>query len=96
MSKIYNEKQKIFIEKLIDNIKTLMSNRDLINGDIDEEILNLIGEEVISRKEIIEIFEYEKSNKNSKLNKETLECLEDWAHGTFWDIKWENDFKEFA
>jgi hypothetical protein len=96
MTKVYNEKQKKFILKLINNIKTLESMGDPIPGDIDEEILNVIGDEAISRKEIIEIFEYEKSNKSKKFNEETIHCLEEWAHGTFWDIKWENDFKEFA
>ena len=85
------DKKSIFIEKLSNHVENL-SGVD----SIDENILDLIGTETISRKEIIEIYEQEKSNKNSKLNKETIECLHEWAYGTFWNIKWDNDFEDFA
>ena len=81
-----------FIEKLSNDIE----NQSGIPGEIDEIILDLIGQYEVSRKEIIEIYEQEKSNKNSKLNKETIECLNEWAHGTFWNDKWNNDFEDFA
>ena len=81
-----------FIEKLSNDIE----NQSGIPGEIDEIILDLIGENEVSRKEIIEIYEQEKSNKNSKLNKDTIECLHEWAHGTFWNDKWTNDFEDFA
>ena len=83
------DKKGIFIEKLIYDIETSF-------GSVDDHIENIIGTESISRKEIIEIYEQEKSNKNSKLNKETIECLNEFAHGTFWNDKWNNDFEEFA
>ena len=83
------DKKGIFIEKLIYDIETSF-------GSVDDHIENIIGIESISRKEIIEIYEQEKSNKNSKLNKETIECLNEFAHGTFWNDKWNNDFEEFA
>lgn len=85
-------KKNIFIEKLSNEVK----NQSDIPGEIDEIILDLIGQHEVSRKEIIEIYEQEKSNKNSKLNKETIECLNEWAHGTFWNDKWNNDFEDFA
>ena len=85
-------KKNIFIEKLSNEVK----NQSDIPGEIDEIILDLIGQHEVSRKEIIEIYEQEKSNKNSKLNKETIECLNEWAHGTFWNDKWNNDFENFA
>ena len=85
-------KKNIFIEKLSNEVK----NQSGIPGEIDEIILDLIGQQEVSRKEIIEIYEQEKSNKNSKLNKETIECLNEWAHGTFWNDKWNNDFEDFA
>ena len=85
-------KKNIFIEKLSNEVK----NQSGIPGEIDEIILDLIGENEVSRKEIIEIYEKEKSNKNSKLNKETIECLNEWAHGTFWNDKWTSDFEDFA
>ena len=85
-------KKNIFIEKLSKDVE----NQSGIPGEIDEIILDLIGENEVSRKEIIEIYEEEKSNKNSKLNKDTIECLHEWAHGTFWNIKWTNDFEDFA
>lgn len=85
-------KKNIFIEKLSNEVK----NQSGIPGEIDEIILDLIGQHEVSRKEIIEIYEQEKSNKNSKLNKETIECLNEWAHGTFWNDKWNNDFEDFA
>ena len=85
-------KKNIFIEKLSKDVE----NQSGIAGEIDEIILDLIGENEVSRKEIIEIYEEEKSNKNSKLNKDTIECLHEWAHGTFWNIKWTNDFEDFA
>jgi hypothetical protein len=85
-------KKNIFIEKLSNEVK----NQPGIPGEIDEIILDLIGQQEVSRKEIIEIYEQEKSNKNSKLNKETIECLNEFAHGTFWNDKWNNDFEEFA
>jgi len=85
-------KKNIFIEKLSNEFK----NQSGIPGEIDEIILDLIGQHEVSRKEIIEIYEQEKSNKNSKLNKETIECLNEWAHGTFWNDKWNNDFEDFA
>ena len=85
-------KKNIFIEKLSNEVK----NQSGIPGEIDEIILDLIGQHEVSRKEIIEIYEQEKSNKNSKLNKETIECLNEFAHGTFWNDKWNNDFEEFA
>jgi hypothetical protein len=85
-------KKNIFIEKLSNEVK----NQSGIPGEIDEIILDLIGQQEVSRKEIIEIYEQEKSNKNSKLNKETIECLNEFAHGTFWNDKWNNDFEEFA
>lgn len=85
-------KKNIFIEKLSKDVE----NQSDIPGEIDEIILDLIGENEVSRKEIIEIYEEEKSNKNSKLNKDTIECLHEWAHGTFWNIKWTNDFEDFA
>ena len=83
------DKKGIFIEKLIYDIETSF-------GSVDDHIENIIGTESISRKEIIEIYEQEKSNKNSKLNKETIQCLHEWAYGTFWDDKWANDFEDFA
>ena len=83
------DKKGIFIEKLIYDIETSF-------GSVDDHIENIIGTESISRKEIIEIYEQEKSNKNSKLNKETIESLHEWAYGTFWDDKWANDFEDFA
>lgn len=85
-------KKNIFIEKFSKDVE----NQSGIPGEIDEIILDLIGENEVSRKEIIEIYEEEKSNKNSKLNKDTIECLHEWAHGTFWNIKWTNDFEDFA
>ena len=85
------DKKSIFIEKLSNHVENL-SGVD----SIDENILDLIGTETISRKEIIEIYDQEKSNKNSKLNKETIECLHEWAYGTFWNDKWANDFEDFA
>ena len=85
-------KKNIFIEKLSNEVK----NQSGIPGEIDEIILDLIGQQEVSRKEIIEIYEQEKSNKNSKLNKETIECLNEFANGTFWNDKWNNDFEEFA
>ena len=85
-------KKNIFIEKLSNEVK----NQSGIPNEIDEIILDLIGQQEVSRKEIIEIYEQEKSNKNSKLNKETIECLNEFAHGTFWNDKWNNDFEEFA
>ena len=85
-------KKNIFIEKLSNEVK----NQPGIPDEIDEIILDLIGQQEVSRKEIIEIYEQEKSNKNSKLNKETIECLNEFAHGTFWNDKWNNDFEEFA
>ena len=86
------DKKNIFIEKLSKDVE----NQSGIPGEIDEIILDLIGENEVSRKEIIEIYEQEKSNKNSKLNKDTIECLHEWAHGTFWNDKWTNDFEDFA
>ena len=86
------DKKNKFIEKLSNDVE----NQSGIPGEIDEIILDLIGENEVSRKEIIEIYEKEKSNKNSKLNKETIECLNEWAHGTFWNDKWANDFEDFA
>ena len=86
------DKKSVFIEKLSKDVE----NQSGIPGEIDEIILDLIGENEVSRKEIIEIYEQEKSNKNSKLNKETIECLNEWAHGTFWNDKWNNDFEDFA
>ena len=86
------DKKSVFIEKLSKDVE----NQSGIPGEIDEIILDLIGENEVSRKEIIEIYEQEKSNKNSKLNKESIECLHEWAYGTFWDDKWANDFEDFA
>ncbi len=86
------DKKSVFIEKLSKDVE----NRSDIPGEIDEIILDLIGKQEVCRKEIIEIYEQEKSNKNSKLNKETIECLNEFAHGTFWNDKWTNDFEDFA
>ena len=86
------DKKSVFIEKLSKDVE----NRSDIPGEIDEIILGLIGDKEVSRKEIIEIYEQEKSNKNSKLNEETIECLNEWAHGTFWNDKWTNDLEDFA
>ena len=86
------DNKNIFIEKLSNDVE----NQSGIPGEIDEIILDLIGKQEVCRKEIIEIYEQEKFNKNSKLNKETIECLNEWAHGTFCNDKWTNDFEDFA
>ncbi len=77
-------------ENLIDKLATLIEEDGCVHGtvDIDECILGFIGVENVSRKVIIEIYDQEKSITNSKLNTETIECLKEWAHGTFWDDKW--------
>ena len=54
------DKKSVFIEKLSKDVE----NQSGIPGEIDEIILDLIGENEVSRKEIIEIYEQEKSNKN--------------------------------
>ena len=79
-------------ENLIDKLATLIENDASVpeTADIDECILGFIGVENVSRKVIIEIYDQEKSNTNSKLNTNTIECLKEWAHGTFWDIHWDD------
>lgn len=86
------DKKNKFIEKLSNDIE----NQSGIPDGIDEIILGLIGVNEVSRKEIIEVYEQEKSNKNSKLNKDTIQNLHEWAHGTFWNNYWDNDFEDFA
>ena len=78
-------------ENLIDKLSTHIENDASVpeTANIDECILDFIGVEHLSRKVIIEIYDQEKSNTNSKLNTETIECLYEWAHGTFWDDKWQ-------
>ena len=84
-----NDKKNKFIEKLSNDVENQA-------GIPDEIILGLIGVNEVSRKEIIEVYEQEKSNKNSKLNKDTIQNLHEWAYGTFWNNYWDNDFKDFA
>ena len=77
-------------ENLIDKLATLIEEDASVpeTADIDECILGFIGVENVSRKVIIEIYDQEKSNTNSKLNTDTIECLHTWAYGTFWDHIW--------
>ena len=55
-------------ENLIDKLATLIEEDASVpeTADIDECILGFIGVENVSRKVIIEIYDQEKSNKNSK------------------------------
>jgi len=80
-------------ENLIDKLATIIDDDASVpeTANISECILGFIGEENLSRKVIIEIYDQEKSNTNSKLNTETIEHLHEWAHGTFWDHIWEYD-----
>jgi hypothetical protein len=78
-----NKKNK-FLKKLTFVIETEF-------GQPDDMILDLIEEHQISRKEVTEIYEQEKLNKNSKLTDEAIECLKEWStHGTFWNHHWDN------
>ena len=78
-------------ENLIDKLSTIIDDDASVPETADgisECILGFIGVENLSRKVIIEIYDQEKSITNSKLNTDTIECLYEWAHGTFWDDKW--------
>ena len=78
-----NKKNK-FLKKLTFVIETEF-------GQPDDMILDLIEEHQISRKEVTEIYEQEKLNKNSKLTDEAIKCLHEWSfHGTFRDNHWKN------
>jgi len=73
------DKKQKFLEKLIFIVETEF-------GSPDEMMNYLIEEHKISRKEITDIYEQEKLNKNTKLTDEAIKCLKKWSSNKiFWN-----------
>ena len=95
-------------DKLPKNTKIDFSNyNDLFSNikkkSFDFEILLIFSRDILDQFSINQKNQKNRLNKiikaiesRAKLNKDTIECLHEWAHGTFWNIKWTNDFEDFA